>query len=610
MIVRNGKRIKPAKPKPIKSKPLIPRAKRSITKDSFNPLAIDCPPTDNIAYARFAMIGEAPSNVEVLEGQPFAGPAGAQLNRIIAAAQLPRYEIYLTNACKAQLPKNNSDVLWTKKGYRHPQWGELQRDLIDELSNFKGKFIMLLGATAMKLLIDNPRFDSIMKFRGSQYKAEEFPHLREKLKGKVLILSYHPSYTLPYKDPKSFYTMIMDVNKMMRLDNDPGLMECYPKIITHPSYERVIEFLTRVKASTETCFDIEATPKFVTCFSFAIRDDNNNIESMSIPLIDNKGNYWTTEQETKIWIMTAEILNDPGIKIIAQNGIFDLMYLLRTMNIKADNFHFDTMLAQHLVYTELPKGLDFLTSVYTYFPYHKDEGKESHLAMIKDWPAYWKYNAKDSAYLFPIMDALKIELEDFESLEAMQYQMDLHKPIIEMEYNGLLMDKVGIEEYRKKLADKIEKLQDKLNTITGKELNINSSPQLISYFYGEMKIKPYVNRKTGNASCDTVALHRIAKKKEKKHQEAVEVAKIIIEMRKYGKQISTYFKTDNINESDNKLRCSYKIAGTVSGRLSSSKTFFEHSTGVKLGANLQNLDYDYKKYIMADRIEVAEKETI
>ena len=298
--------------------------------------------------------------------------------------------------------------------------------------------------------------------------------------------------------------------------------------------------------------------------------------------MDNSGNYWTTEQETTIWIMTAEILGDPNIKIIAQNGIFDLMYLLRTLNIKSDNFYFDTMLAQHLVYTELPKGLDFLTSVYTYFPYHKDGGKESHFAMIKDWPSYWKYNARDSAYLFPIMDQLKIELEDFESSDAMQYQMELHKPIMEMEYNGVLTDKEGIEEYRKELAVKIEKLQSDLDALTGKELNINSSQQLVSYFYGELKLKPYINRKTKNASCDTVALHRIAKKDHK----ASDVAKIIINMRKYGKLISTYFKTDNIDEKDDKLRCSYKIAGTVSGRLASSKTYFEHSSGEKLGCLL------------------------
>ena len=136
MIVRNGK---PTKTK--STKPLIPKNKKTLTKESFDPLRIDCPPTDNIAYARFAMVGEAPSNVEVLEGQPFVGPSGAQLNRIIAAAQLPRYEIYLTNACKTQLPKNNSDVLWTSKGYRHPKWGELQKALIEELSHFKGKFI-------------------------------------------------------------------------------------------------------------------------------------------------------------------------------------------------------------------------------------------------------------------------------------------------------------------------------------------------------------------------------------------------------------------------------------------------------------------------------------
>jgi len=54
---------------------------------------------------------------------------------------------------------------------------------------------------------------------------------------------------------------------------------------------------------------------------------------------------------------------------------------------------------------------------------------------------------------------------------------------------------------------------------------------MIAYFYGICMIKPYINRKTGNASCDAVALHRIAKKKVKGSFEA----KIIIKIRKYKK---------------------------------------------------------------------------
>ena len=101
-------------PKIISTKP------KKENKSSFDALAVECPPTDNIKTATIAMVGEAPSDVELLKQEPFRGPAGSQFNRICAAVRLARYQIYITNACKAKLPKNNSDKLWTAKGYRHP----------------------------------------------------------------------------------------------------------------------------------------------------------------------------------------------------------------------------------------------------------------------------------------------------------------------------------------------------------------------------------------------------------------------------------------------------------------------------------------------------------
>ena len=157
-----------------------------------------------------------------------------------------------------------------------------------------------------------------------------------------------------------------------------------------------------------------------------VQYNENRIISMSVPLMNNQGNYWSTEEEVKIWIGLAEILNDEKIGKICQNGMFDIMFTFRTMGIKTDNFYFDTMLAQHICYTELPKGLDYLTSTYTYFPYYKDEGKQSHLKAIKNWQQYWTYNAKDSAYLLPITEKLLEELSEFDSMDAMDYTMNLH----------------------------------------------------------------------------------------------------------------------------------------------------------------------------------------
>lgn len=570
---------------------IIPKIKNTKSKkdlkNTFDALAVECPPTDNIKTAKIAMVGEAPSDIELMKGEPFVGPAGAQLNRICAAVRLARYQIYLTNACKAKLPKNNSDKLWTKKGFRHPDWKELQNKLIDELAEFDGKVIMLLGATAMMLLIDNPRFDSISKYRGSFYPAEEFPHLKDKLSGKIIGLSYHPEFTQDYKNPVHFYTMIADFNKALKIIDNPELLNDNTDIRINPTLDEVLKFYALVKNKEYVAFDIEATPKFITCFSLAVYHEGKII-STSIPLMNNQGNVWSIEEEIKVWTGLAEILENPETKIICQNGMFDVMFILRTMNIKTDNFFFDTMLAQHRCYTELPKGLDYLTSAYTYYPYYKDEGKQSHLNVIKDWNQYQNYNAKDAAYLLPITEALIKELEEFDSTEVMDYMMNLHKPLMEMEFNGILTEKAGILEAQKKYNEETIEMQKQLNKLAGKEINPNSSKQMIAYFYGNCMIKPYINRKTGNATCDTVALHRIAKKGKKGSEEA----KLIIKIRKNNKLVSTYFEVPV--DEDNRLRCSHKITGTVSGRIATERTFFG------TGTNLQNQPYLFKYYLISD----------
>lgn len=52
------------------------------------------------AHAPVMLIGEQPGDQEDLTGHPFVGPAGQLLTRALAAVDVPREQVYVTNAVK------------------------------------------------------------------------------------------------------------------------------------------------------------------------------------------------------------------------------------------------------------------------------------------------------------------------------------------------------------------------------------------------------------------------------------------------------------------------------------------------------------------------------
>ncbi len=56
--------------------------------------------------ARLVFVGEAPGADEDAQGEPFVGDAGKMLNRIIAAMELKREDVYICNVVKCRPPQN------------------------------------------------------------------------------------------------------------------------------------------------------------------------------------------------------------------------------------------------------------------------------------------------------------------------------------------------------------------------------------------------------------------------------------------------------------------------------------------------------------------------
>ncbi|MGE3537626.1 MAG: uracil-DNA glycosylase [Candidatus Tectimicrobiota bacterium] len=126
--------------------------------------------------ARLVFVGEAPGREEDRQGEPFVGPAGQLLNRIIAAIGLTREQVYILNVVKCRPPNN-----------RNPEadeiaacWPILER----QLACLQPEIICALGTFAAQTLLRTD--EKISRLRG---RLHPFGALQ-------LMPTYHPAFLL------------------------------------------------------------------------------------------------------------------------------------------------------------------------------------------------------------------------------------------------------------------------------------------------------------------------------------------------------------------------------------------------------------------------------
>ena len=132
--------------------------------------------------ADFMFVGEAPGAEEENQQEPFVGPAGQLLTKIIGAMGLDRDRVYISNICKfrPRLPNQTSNN-------RKPTTEEMEVCLpfiLSEVQIVKPKVIVALGGTAMEGLLGQAM--SVSRARDKVHDFEGVP----------LIVTYHPSYLL------------------------------------------------------------------------------------------------------------------------------------------------------------------------------------------------------------------------------------------------------------------------------------------------------------------------------------------------------------------------------------------------------------------------------
>ena len=134
-------------------------------------------------YSPLMLVGEGPGENEDATGLPFVGRAGKLLDDILAAVDLTRQQIYLTNIVKCRAAVEEGDRLKN----RQPRTGEIRACnpyLQGQIEAIKPEIILCLGGPAAKTVIDKDF--RITKDRGKWYEVD----------GVKAMATFHPAYVL------------------------------------------------------------------------------------------------------------------------------------------------------------------------------------------------------------------------------------------------------------------------------------------------------------------------------------------------------------------------------------------------------------------------------
>ena len=418
----------------------------------------------------------------------------------------------------------------------------------------------------------------------------------------------------PYKVQSGMWILAQDWLKIGRWFNGKQLklpQFQYSICRTVEDCQAAVDWLSDCKAIAD---DIETGlfPAQITCIGYTGIKPNGRVRSFVIPFYDDNqmdGCFWARPEDHEFaWECTREINNNQAIKI-QQNGNYDSSYFIRD-GLGLHNYLIDTMLAWYSCFMELPKSLDFISSIlidtYTYW---KDDikgidQKDEIGAMGQE--KYWRYCALDTYYTLFNGIRLMGLIRKNPSLRA-NYNDTFYraKSALAMSMRGIKADKNRLAEHRVALQEEAKTNLARFRYLIDEpEFNVNSPDQKLHLMYEVLGAVP------------RNAKGRVVKGKDSPSSGANAIKQVRSDHPLFNiilgamtdastplKQMSNVTGrwdeaegrvTGGIKMFTDRVRTSYNPAGTETTRFSSRGSVFWD------GTNLQNLRDTYRDFMVAD----------
>ena len=531
-------------------------------------------PAEGPSNAKLMVLGEGPGKNEWAQGRPFIGYSGDLLNDVFRAAGVKRQDVYVTNVIKDVMPPpagRTPAQRAKKRGFffegKHPTSIYMAgiREVMDEIQKVKPNVVVPLGNYALWVMMQH---EGIMKWRGSILESRLIP-------GQKVVPALHPAFYINSQFWHQLPLLEWDMARAVRESAFPELRLPEYDILINPSPAEMEDWTDRLLQASVITSDTEwYAPNELAYIGFA----DNDSEAIVVP-----------NTSMHALRMYRRILNS-GVPIAMQNAMFDGVALPR-QGIEVANIAHDTMIAFHCCWTDLRrKGLDMICSVLTDQPYYKDDiefvGKDDEKGQI--------YCGMDCVVQHKSWE--KIRDEEFAitggdvgyniSMSAMPF-------FIQAANQGILIDnelRIKMKEVHIEAADELE---ENLAHTIGYTINCRSSQQVIRLVHDVIVPSYKLTSDKGGKLKRTSRQEYLMDIAASSGIEAVElILGAIIRVRQHRNIVSRYLH-DGIVDIDGRVRTNWNLAGTRSGRFSSSKPWWP-------GLAFQTVPYEARQIFIPD----------
>lgn len=314
-------------------------------------------PTGSLGYG-VLLVGEALGAEEEAVGEPFVGKAGFKLRTMLKSRGLDDSRFLIDNVLRCRPPQNQL----AGAPYEGAAIAACSPHLDSTIAAAQPKAIVAMGATAMRRLLDLPAGTPLDDRRDPR---RGFPEWSSRYRCWI-IPTYHPAFLLRGNQHLTG-VFLYDVERAIAIAKD-GLEQVWPTVAVDPPLAQVREWaaayqeaLRRDPEGVWLAYDIETPHKdeIGDEDDLLFDDPSYNITRIGFSYTGTEGLSigWDAHYLNAI----REILSTPGIKL-GHNLRYDRPRLSAN-GYPVAGANWDTMLAWHVVNSDLKKGLATVASL-------------------------------------------------------------------------------------------------------------------------------------------------------------------------------------------------------------------------------------------------------
>ncbi len=331
--------------------------------------------------------------------------------------------------------------------------------------------------------------------------------------------------------------------------------------------------IEKLRASGEFAFDTETTGldsmmSDLVGLSFSIKSEH----AWYVAVGHNEGDQVPFAEGIAA---LRPLFEDESIGKTAHNANFDMM-VLATAGIELKNLSFDTMIAAALCGRRAiglkQLALELFQAEMTEIKTLIGVGKKQITMAAVSIDAAGPYAAADADFTWRLKEHFEPEIYVHEARYVNeQIELPLVPVIIEMQRNGMMIDKAALAEMSEQLGADVEQIKQAATAVVGgRELNLASNRQVADLLIDELGAPKTRKTKTG-FSMDANALEKI-RETSGLDDRVYQIADAVMKFRELSKLKSTYVDALPllVNPKTLRVHTSFNQVGSATGRLSST----------------------------------------